>query len=466
MGPPKIRRPRYVLRGLARNPAAPGQILIRLSSERSLARALAFEHPGPPIEVLDYLLAEGDPDLVACLGIGCTLPQEVRWRMAGYPDARVRKRAMRKGAPPELVESLVDDPEPEVRAEVAADRRLSLRSRVTLSRDANADVRAAVAQFWRDPPEDIQRTLLTDSDPTVRAKAVSVWHRPPPPDLIPALLIDPATRADTVRYGPIGPDLIEHPDHWVRHAVAGHPDLDESTAIALSRDQEPSVIYALIFNPGTPEVLRADLVRRVTTEVRPGFLSGYYFGNAWKDRASTGWLWDAPLSVRLTYVDSPYFFFRRAIANTELPPDAVGRLLRDPDPGVQRNVARCNKVPPEELARIVAEFGEDPSVAPNLTDLPHFPQSTYEHFATSADPEVRELCAQASHLPDALVAKLATDRVDDVRCAAAAHANLPLDLLTRLLADRNDEVAEAAGASPSLPLPWMQSLALQVHTAF
>jgi hypothetical protein len=144
-----------------------------------------------------------------------------------------------------LVEGLVGDPSPEVRAAVAADRRLSAKSRIRLSRDVDANVRAAVAQFWLDPPDDVQRTLLTDAEPDVRAMAIPVWHRPPPQDLIEALLADPATRARAVRYGPIGPELITDSDERVRIASAQHPNLDKTTAIALSRESEPAVTYAL-----------------------------------------------------------------------------------------------------------------------------------------------------------------------------------------------------------------------------
>jgi hypothetical protein len=272
------------------------------------------------------------------------------------------------------------------------------------------------------------------------------------------LLADPATRAKAVRYAPITGELIADPNKSVRTAVAHHPDLDTTTAVALSDDQEPAVRYALIFNPSTPEPLRIRLLDRAASEDPRRFLRGYYLGNAWKDRTCTGWLWNAPLPVRLTYVDSPHYFFRRAVANTDLPPDAVQRLLRDPDPGVRRNVARRNNVAPAELVRIITEVGDDPSVLPELVDLPQFPPSAYEQFATSAEPRLRARCGRAPGLPDTLVAALARDEVDQVRCAAAAHANLPPELLAALLTDPNEDVAAAGGASPSLPIGWMETL--------
>ena len=117
-------------------------------------------------------------------------------------------------------------------------------------------------------------------------------------------------------------------------------------------------------------------------------------------------------------MDSPHYFFRRAVANTDLPPDAVARLLHDPDPGVRRNVARRNNVAPAQLVRIITEVGDDPFVLPKLVDLPHFPPSAYEQFATSAEPRLRAMCDKAPGRPAALVAALACDEHDQVRSAA------------------------------------------------
>jgi hypothetical protein len=329
--PEGIRHRRAVLRGLARNPAAPAWVLLRLMADRSLAKEVALHHPQPPAEIVDHLLTDGDADTLSCLGVGWPLPAQVREQMAGHPSVRVRARALRVDAPVDLVCRLADDPSPEIRAAVAADRRLPTELRTVLSRDHEVQVRAAVAQFWFDPPADVQRALLTDPEAAVRAQAVSVWHQPPPPDLVEALLADPATRAKAVRYAHITPELIADDDVRVRTSVAHHPDLDTATAIALSGDPQPEVWYALIFNPATPEPLRNKLLDRTGREDQSGFFHSYYLHNAWKDRASTGWLWSAPLPVRLTYVDSPHYFFRRAVASTDLPPDAVARLLRDPD---------------------------------------------------------------------------------------------------------------------------------------
>jgi hypothetical protein len=175
--PEGIRHRRAVLRGLARNPVAPAWVLLRLVADRLLAREVACWYPEPPPEVVEQLLADGDPDALSCLGISWSLPAQVRERMAGHPSARVRATALGGDEPPlDLVRRLAADPAPEIRAKVAANPRLPAELRTELSRDADAQVRAAVAQYWHDPLSDVQRALLTDPEPAVRAKALSVWH--------------------------------------------------------------------------------------------------------------------------------------------------------------------------------------------------------------------------------------------------------------------------------------------------
>lgn len=337
--------------------------------------------------------------------------------------------------------------------------------RTRLAADPDPEVRKMVSQSWTQAPESVRRALLTDADAGVRAAAMSPWHPPPPPDLHSALLADPTTCPLVLPHVTLALDLAAHsaasPDDEVRQAVAAHPDLPASIRDRLARDSDVLVRIRLVENPRTPEGTRAEVLAALDAEEGEAerWIIRYFLGNAWRDKTSMGWLWEAPLTERLTYLDSPHFFFRRAVAASQgLPQHAVDRLLTDPDLEVRRIVARTNDVPGDVLERLVRDHGETMHIRPLLVEHPNFPPAAFARFAVSDHARLRRLALHDKDLAATLVGRLAADPEPYVRRAAAEHPNLPAHCLPAMLTDADMDIAEAADAAPALPVRWIHRL--------
>ncbi|MCW2914273.1 MAG: hypothetical protein JWN52_2341 [Actinomycetia bacterium] len=467
---------RRVLAGLARNPSAPEEVVLRLVNSPA-ASEVACRCANITEGLADELLGLGDVQVACYLGYNNRLPTAIRWRLATHPDPTVRATAPRRIShdrvmsgceiPVSLLERLAGDPDPQVRKEVAAHYDTPAGTRRRLAADLDPQVRAAVSQWWTDPPPEVHRALLTDAEPAVRAAALSPWHPPPPEDLHPLLLTDPLTCADVVPHLKLTHErtatLAASTDEAVRAALAAHPELPEETRQSLAADPEITVRICVLLSRHTPEGTRARLHAALTDSGlgrADSWITSYYLGNAWKDQGLQGWVWDAPLQQRLAYLNSPYPFLRRAAAAPGgLPIETVMRLLKDPDIQVRRIAARgATNVPGQELERLVREHGEDPSVSPRLVEHPNFPPQAFPRLAQADQAHLRGLALHSDDLPAALVDALATDPEPSVRCAAAQHRNLSASCLPTLLTDDDPQVVEAAGAAPAFPIPWMHQL--------
>jgi hypothetical protein len=470
--PQRLRR---LLFGLARNPAAPPDVLVRLLRLPPAAREIAWRRADVTSELGEQILNLGDAQAAASLGHNRRLPTSIRWQLATHPDPDVRASAARQIRPKDLTPGcevpqallmqLADDPHPTVRARIAdhPDTPTSILTR--LASDPDADVRKTLAQRWTAPPADIHRVLLTDPAPAVRAAALSLWHPAPPQALLPSLLAEPETCADAVPHAALTDELARHlarsPDPLVREALARHRDLPAPVREVLAHDPDPIPRIGLVLSPATPEQTRQQVLaslRADPDDANQCYLS-FALGNAWKDRSQLGWLRALPLPQRLAYLESPHTFFRQALADSpDLPDDAVLRLLADPDPQTRRIAARNHDVPGPILEQLVTEHGEDHSFRPLLIEHPNFPPDAFSRFAKSHDTRLRRLACQHPGLPADLVAVIAADPDPATRRAAAEHPNLTADCLPRLLTDDDLDVAEAAATSRAIPETWMRTL--------
>ncbi|MFJ6793300.1 hypothetical protein [Streptomyces sp. NPDC091268] len=133
-----------------------------------------------------------------------------------------------------------------------------------LAVDAEAAVRSSVIPRWRDAPEGVRRTLLTDADPGIRSSSVRAFA--PPADLLPGLLADPATRAAAVAYAVPTPEQAADPDPEVREAIAVHPGLSPALRDLLAEDVDIFVRNAIAARPDTPPALREHVLARLKPE--------------------------------------------------------------------------------------------------------------------------------------------------------------------------------------------------------
>ncbi|MFJ8113572.1 hypothetical protein [Streptomyces sp. NPDC096132] len=470
--------PDQVLQGLAVNPALPVALVRRLLPDRSAGHRAAQFREDLTEELIEEIIGRGDDDLVHSLACNWHLPPEVQARLADSPEDSVRAAIVIRGKelPRRVWERVVTDPSTEVRKFAAANAHLPSDLRSRFAGDPDADVRAELAQWWTDAPEEVRRALLTDPEATVRAAACSTYfrrlpHPVPPADLHPALLADPATRAGVVAHlrldADTARDLAGDPDEDVRRAVAAHPELPPPLRDLLATDPEPRVRVEVFARRDTPEETRAAIHAEVhagSDPARADLLAsdeqGFSYYLAYLDlvRRHIPWAAEAPLD----HLDSPYVAFRRsAAASDALPAETLAPLLDDEDSGVRAIAAR--RIPvldPVTAERVERRHRENRKVRGGLrpADRVVFPRETLHRFATDPDPRIRDLAPRDPGLPAALAERLAVDGATRVRRAVIGHPNLPVPALLALVADPDAYVARAAAESPTLPVEAMEGL--------
>ncbi|MFB8200544.1 hypothetical protein [Kitasatospora purpeofusca] len=472
-----------VLDGLATNSALPAPMLRRLFAwERGGAKVAT--RPDLTADMIAEIIAMGDHWLLHSLALNDRLPDRFRIHLAAHPDGAVRAAVVARAAtaPREMLERLVDDPDPRVRERLAQSEHTPSHLRARLATDSDPAVRVALAKHWTQAPEAVRRILLTDPEAEVRGAACSTYyarlpHPVPPPDLLPALLADPVTRAGAVIHAALDADtlrrLTEDPSSEVRAELARHPDLPPSVRDVLAVDPVLSVQVKVFARRDTPEHLRAQIhasihgLSRSTADPEDDA----------DDETLLQWFQNefAPTELRilrlpwvtadpLPHIDSPYVSFRvSAAASRALPADAVARLLDDDEEMVRLTMAHTapHLVDPataESIERRYRPRRDKFTFWWDTKEVLAFPPTTLRRFATDPEPRLRSFAPRDPDLPSELAEQLAHDPEGRVRRAVAAHRNLPLPSLLRLLADSSERVAEAAGASPFLPVEHMERL--------
>ncbi|WP_063746746.1 hypothetical protein [Catenuloplanes japonicus] len=352
----------------------------------------------------------------------------------------------------------------------AADARVG----VLLARDPAPEVRAAVALFWSDMPDDVSRALLTDPVEKVRADWFR-YHprRTPPADLIPGLLDDPATRAAAIRHATLTPPLMERlaadPDSDVRRELAAVRGLPAALRDRLAEDRSARVRLAVFTRSDT-----ASAMRRHIHDAILGGAAAADWNRDMDDAELEQWIENEYAVTELAmlhlpwvtadplpHVSSPYACFRRsAAAHPALPPEVVRRLLDDEDNSVAVAAARSapHLVDPATAERIEREYRPAKRMRWRPADDLGFPTESLRRFATDDDPRVRCLAPRDPDLPAEIIVRLAGDPDPQVRAAVAAHPRLPGPVLARLLHDDESWVARAAAAAPALPVSEMERL--------
>ncbi|MDX8054972.1 hypothetical protein SK571_36850 [Lentzea sp. BCCO 10_0798] len=255
------------LEGLALNPALPEGMVRRLIAHRRGFGDVAAR-PDLTGELIDEIIAGGEHRLLHTLALNRALPDPVRLRLARHPDASVRSALVKgcdQGAAREVFELLLADPEPQTRAYLAQSDALPDDLRESLATDPSPQVRAALGRWWTEAPEHVRRLLLTDAEDEVRAAACATYHSRfphpvPPPDLVPALIADPVTRAGAVRHlrldAATAARLAADPDPEVRAQLARHPQLPPELRDVLGTDPSGEVRLGVYARQDTPEPLR------------------------------------------------------------------------------------------------------------------------------------------------------------------------------------------------------------------
>ncbi|WP_194912815.1 hypothetical protein [Catenulispora rubra] len=471
-----------VMDGLATNPALPAAMIRRLFAWRRGGGKVAGR-PDLTDDMITEIIELDDHGLVHSLALNKRLPDRFRIQLAAHRDMGVRAALAVHAAtaPRQLLEQLIDDPEPQVRERFAQSRHTPPDLRARLATDPDPAIRADLARRWTRAPEQVRRILLTDPEPRVRAAACSIYgarrrHPAPPADLLPALLADPVTRAGAVIHAVLDADTLRRlaadPDDKVRAELARHPDLPPPVRDILAVDPDLNVRIKVFARPDTPEHLRAQIHAAVHELSRAAAWPGpdaedetvrRWYGNSFAPTELRILQLDWVTADPLPHIDSPYVSFRASAAcNESLPADAVARLLADGEEMVRLTMAETapHLVDPATAESIERRYRPRDKFTLWWDDAEvlTFPPEVLRRFATDPESRLRSFAPRDPDLPSELAEQLACDPADRVRRAVAGHRNLPLPALLQLLADSSESVAEAAGASPSLPVEHMERL--------
>jgi hypothetical protein len=470
------------LDGLALNPALPANLVRRLLRYRR-----GFGEVAKRQDLTEDMITEIiDTDwhwLVHSLALNRSLPDKFRMQLARHPDPAVRAALVvgsDGGAPREMFELLIRDPDTRVREYLAQGDRVPADLRTALAADPDPKIRATLARWWPQAPEHVRRALLTDAEADVRASACSTYysrlpHPVPPPDLVPALLADPVTRAGVIRHTTLDHETAAHlaqdPDSDVRRQLAAHPQLPPALRDSLGADPSASVRVGIFARADTPESLRAAIYASIQAIPDPPDTMldsdmddaalertlGDYLARIELRQLRLDWVTADPLP----HVDSPYLCFRASAASCEsLPLEIVTQLLNDVENTVRTTMARHARdlVDLATAERIDREFRPEKRTTWRPADDFTFPPETLRRFATDPDSRMRCLAPRDPDLPAELARRLAADPDYSVRRAIANHSNLPTPALIALLADEAEWVAQAAAGSPYLPADQMEKL--------
>lgn len=441
------------LSGLARNPAAPTDVLVRLAATSAGRHGLRMREGQLPDAVVEAVMTHGGGGWLVSLRVNRISPA-MRRRIAEHPDPAIRNaradfiRDMAERGMPTAIEDLVE---------------IYGRAPAELAAAADPRLRAAVAESWRDRPMTVQRRLLTDPEPEVRAAATKARHPGIPPEYYERCLADPAVQAHIAGRLPLTPDqfasLLDSgaAKETVLHAVARNPHLTADMVARLLDSTDPLVRVAVAYNRHVAPETRDRLLALVEAKNAAGSAEAHVALHwSWYE---PDWLRDAPLAERLGYVDCPHAVFRRVVASTrDLPEHAWKRLDADPDVSVRRAAARRPAAPPEVLIRLLREHGELFHVRPLHMDHPNFPREALGGFLDVADPRIRSLALHYSELPETALRRFAEDDEEFLRAGAAQHPNVTVELLERLLTDPQPKVADAAAANLVVPRARMDAI--------
>lgn len=497
-----------VLHGLAVNEALPSELVDRLiaGADAELGSALAGRVDLGRAQVValaacgaeaalrlahEGRLAAGDVDPVAqpevalaLLDRGTGQPDWARL-LAGDPVvARREKLAACPGLPAEVVETLANDPDVRVVAELALWTTPEMTAR--LAAHPHAEVRRSVAANEATPPG-VLAALITGGWPVARwclvcdREETPFVHDPYCPrrdcDLRPGASCDgshgstvlemwvaavrnPATPLDAV----VG--FAAHPSALLRWELAARPGLPLDVCRRLAADPVAGVRGAVAENPSIDEVLARtlaaddgyDVRRRLAHNPRvPLGVLGELAGTTKIGTAVLPRIAAASAAEVEGLARSANPVLRMLLAERRDLPDAIRDLLAaDRDAKVVGSIASHPGLSEAQLRAMVGRHGA--RVAAKVAANPDASSALLEELARRDPPvrkALREVAGHRNATGPALLACLADERA---RSVAAGHPALPAAVLVELLADEDERVVEAAAGNRSLPLGVMREL--------
>ena len=506
------------LAGVALNPSAPQDILLRLLAEGPPAvRMVLCRDRILPDAVVDAVIEHPDNHTRSFFARNPHVDPAQRARLLHDPDWFVRAHLAEgprspfphrpRPLPDETIVHMIISYDREHLGGLGFHQQMSIGLIRSMPTHPVAQVRHWGVGGWRQLPADTRAALLADPDDEVREQAQQL-AREEDPEWVQSTLPDRSCHARTdmllhqalsravvngVLTAPAGPEdkamiarnpslpadvvvlLSADPDPEVRGTIARRADLGAAERRVLVADPDPEVRREVACHPDLDPAERhalgtdPDPKVRLAVSVHPALSEEERARIAYEVPMDQDFVRrhalrtsDDPETVR-RYADSGHPLLRRRTAvDHTLPRDLVERLADDDDLGVRVLLAQNHPdAPAPLLLRSFLEYTG--SERAYLTTRPNFPTSGLATFADHEDPEVRVLAARDPETDPSTVERLTHDPDPAVRAALARHPNLPQPRLAQLLDD--EELAHAAAANPALDSAVMRQLVSRVPSA-
>lgn len=441
------------LDGVARNPALPTPLLLRLlasESESDRPSRDALRRAELPEPAVVAILAHANPGARIDFAMSAKAEPAQRARLAEDPSPRVRAalaygpevydpRTKVAPLPDPVCVRLLDDPAPFVRTALLDSPHLEPAFVASMATHHRSAARREAVRAWEILPPGERSALLADRDPEVR-RAAALRECRRDARVTAELLSDPESAAEALRRGLLLRADAERCVAERTHlpALAENPSLPAALVERLALDPDEAVRLAVSLRP------ELDETRRMGIDFTVGDRDG---GDG------VQWVRDglADPEVLRRAAASAHPLLRRAAARSpHLPPDLLLLLARVEDPVVENLLSMHHPDTPEEvLMRVYARLGGTFSAWMAETH-PRFPRAGLAaRYADHPDGNYRRLAVRDPAATPALIEQLSHDPEVWTCQAAVGDPRLPLRRLREAL--HVPELASSAGANPALP---------------
>ncbi|MFF8975083.1 Mucin-2 [Streptomyces sp. NPDC014995] len=441
------------LDGVARNPALPTPLLLRLlafEGDGDCPPRDALQRAGLPESAVVVILAHPNPGVRIDFAMSARAEPAQRARLADDPSPKVRAalaygpevydpRTKVAPLPDAVCVRLFDDPAPSVRTALLDSPHLAPSFVASMATHHSSAARREAVRAWEVLPPGERSALLADPDPEVR-RVAALWECRRDARVTAELLRDPKSAAEALRRGFLlradAERCVAERTHLT--SLAENPSLPADLVERLAVDPDEVVRLAISLRP------ELDAIRRMEIDFTVGDL----------DRGDgVQWVRDGladPEVLRRAAASAHPLLQRAAARSPHLPPDLLRLLARVGDPVVENLLGIHHPDAPEEvLMRVFARLGGTFSAWMAETH-PRFPrEGLAARYADHPDGNYRRLAVRDPAATPELIERLSHDPVVWTRQAAARDPRLPLHRLREALLV--PELASSAGANPALP---------------